>query len=338
MMYTAATHLVETLTKKPYPEFLKEKLWDPLGMTNTYHDFCGVDDSGTQEHVSAGYAWDTKKGEYVSKTLRSEPEGQGAGCIISCAEDYIKWVSSFLKGTGPLSDESRKEMATGRSIIHYSDDDDLPFYGLSAYGLGLYTESYRGHKIVGHSGSVFGFESLMRWLPQHNWGIYVIGNSNGAGWASVVLFHWLMDRLLGVREEDRIDWFTHCKKIKDKEEEEAEDPPEWEVELRKQDKVELGIPLEKVAGRYHDPGYKDMVIEFKDNKLVADCSDRCMGLLMDFEHISGNVFVAVERDPEEVFTSRSKTEVAIENGVVERLGLEFESALKGKLIWFQRVD
>lgn len=339
MMFSAAAYLVETLAKKPYGEFLKERLWDPLGMTHTYHDLPDVQARGAEEDLATGYVWDEKRKEYLAKPWRPEPEGHGAGSIISCPTEYLKWVNSFLKKTGPLSDETRDELVKGRILIHWDPDEDTPFYGLSAYAFGLQSESYRGHKLIGHGGSVYGFESSMRWMPEHGWGLYIIGNSNGVGEGALVLFHWLMDRMLGVKEDERIDWYAWWSEKKAKED--AEDPnkmPEWETDLRKQEKVELTVPLEKVVGHYHDAGYKDIIVEFKDGKLVADCMDRCYGLRMEFQHITGNMFLTLTKDPLSVYTNRMKAEVKVENGVVKSLGLDMEDALGGELIWFQRVD
>jgi len=339
-MYTAASYLVETLTKTPYAEFLKEKFWDPLGMTNTYHDYSGVQDAGAEENLATGYSWHVKKEKFIPKKWVNEPEGTGAGSIISCPADYIKWVRSFLQKTGPLSKESQDELVKGRTIIDWDPESQVPLYGHSTYALGWLSESYRGHRIVGHGGSVAGFDSLMRFLPEHEWGIYVIGNSNGADEAGEIIFHWLTDRVLGVKEEDRIDWFKWWKDRKDKAEAEddEDDMQEWEKELRKQEKKVLGVPIEQIAGHYYDPGYKDLIVEWKDGKLEADCSDRCFGFLIEFEHVSEDVFVALIRDTEDLNVSRVRAEIKIEDGGVKSLGVDFEGRLEKRLIWFQRVD
>jgi CubicO group peptidase (beta-lactamase class C family) len=42
IMFTVASYLVENLSGIPYAEFLRKKLWEPLNMADTFHDFADL--------------------------------------------------------------------------------------------------------------------------------------------------------------------------------------------------------------------------------------------------------------------------------------------------------
>jgi hypothetical protein len=112
--------------------------------------------------------------------------------------------------------------------------------------------------------------------------------------------------------------------------------PEWtnveDVEL-------LGVPMEKMVGRYYDVGYKGLVLEMKNGKLVADCSDRCFPYTLNFEHLTGNKFtVEMHGVWEGRLYSTIRGEIRVEGETVVAVGVGLETDVEGGLIWFDRVD
>jgi hypothetical protein len=87
------------------------------------------------------------------------------------------------------------------------------------------------------------------------------------------------------------------------------------------------------AGKYQNAGYHDLILEDKDEKLWADCSDRNFGFVLSLDHVSGDTFVAEIRD----FLDDSKRNVGAEFqlgalGEVESLGVEFVEEMKAEII------
>lgn len=208
--------MVEVLSSEPYAEFLKSQLWDPLQMSNTYHDVSGVKFNQATDRLASGYIWTEKTKSYNEVPVFDQPEGQGAGCIYSCVNDYAKWIRSMLKHTGPLSQNAQKEVIKPRSIIHLDDDDRMPFYSQPLYALGWAVENYRGFPVVEHDGCVPGFQSLMRYLPKQEWGVVIFGNSDSAGDVAEILVGHLMDEHLDVPVLERVDWAAFWRKSNEK--------------------------------------------------------------------------------------------------------------------------
>lgn len=339
LMYSAATHLVETLSGENYADFIRTRFWEPLDMTNTFHDLPGLDNDAAKARLTTPYYWDKKKEEYVSIPHAAQPEGQGAGLIFSTATDYAKWVRTLLKRSPPLSEASHTELIKPRAIIPTDEEDEIPFYSDPLYSMGLTVESYRGRKIIGHDGGVPGYCSLFRYVPELDWGVVMMGNSETAYFPTQILLHALLDDLIGVPANERIlneKFFreTYEKNLASREE--NRNAPEFQVP---ENPEPLGVEIDAVAGSYFDPGYKGIVLEVRDGKLVADCDDRCFPLFLTFTHLSGKKFLVEIYDVWEGDTSKTVSEIRIgEAGKVTAVGVRFEDEMKDDLTWFDRVE
>lgn len=354
-MYTVATHLVESISGMSYAEFLRSKIWDPLGMQDTYHDHPNIP-SAAKERLATGYRWDADKESYTRIPSYPSPEGQGAGGIFSAASSYAKFIRALLTDSAPLSSTAQKELVTPRTIIPSSSPLDIPYYSHSLYALGCIVESYRGHTVIGHDGDVSGFKALVRWMPEFQWGVVMLGNSEGAFYAEQVLFHGLMDGVVRgtspspspsptfLEKKADVDWVAFWRKWAEREEEEEREERRVEDEERYRlieggEKEGLGVPPdEKLEGRYFNAGYKGLVLEEWEGQLIADCHDRSFPLLLTFTYLQGKRFGVKVEDLWAGETRKVGAEFRIgEGGKVEALGVEFVEEMEGYLIWFDRV-
>jgi hypothetical protein len=199
--------------------------------------------------------------------------------------------------------------------------------------MGLSRTSYRGHTLIGHYGSV---PAVVCFLPKFDWGLVIFGNSDTAVYVNDVLKFTLLDDVLGVREEDRLDWTAFFTTFREMDEAEDAEKPEW---TNVENVEPLGISLEKMVGGYQNVGYKGLVLEMKDGKLMADCSDRCFPYTLIFEHLTGNKFVVEMHGVwEGRLYSTMRGEIRVEGESVVAVGVGLETDVKGGLIWFARVD
>ncbi|KAF1364492.1 beta-lactamase/transpeptidase-like protein [Lizonia empirigonia] len=306
-MYTVATHLIETVTGETYSNFVKKK------------------DMG-----AAGYHWDKEKGEHIAIPSYAQPEGQGAGCVYSSVSDYARWVRALLQHSHPLSEASHKEMVKGRIIVPFEGNDALPLYGHSLYALGLIVESYRGHALIGHDGAFDGFKALMRYVPGHNWGVVMFGNSDDAFYVLQILFHQLMDELLEVPQATRTDWPMYWKKCEvDEEEEEEKENPEL---LPPESSEPLPLPFDRFAGEYAHASYQTLTLAYKEGTLEADCTDKGMPFRLRFGHLSGNRFVVERENTLDKSTQKCQAEFDIDDGSIKGLGIPLCDGMKDELI------
>ncbi|KAF2828112.1 beta-lactamase/transpeptidase-like protein [Ophiobolus disseminans] len=335
IMYTVATHLVETVSGMPYAEFLRKKIWEPLGMTNTFHDLPDIEAHDAMERKATGYRWDKEKEKHVAIPAYSSPEGQGAGCIFSSAGDYAKWVRALIKHSPPLSEAAHIELITPRTIFPLTEEYDIPFGSPALYCLGLIRETYRGRTLISHDGDVPGFKAKLLYLPEFEWGLVILANLETSLYAEQILSHTLVDEVLSVPMEERVDWSAFFRKWYDRDKEHNEDDPEF---TKPTNPEPLGVALETLTGTYRDAGYKDLVLEMKDGKLVADCHDRCFPFVLTLEHLTEGKFAIEVYDVWGGERRKLKGEIRIQDGRAVSLGVGFEGEIEGHLTWFDRIE
>ena len=113
--YFLLAEIVEQISGMTYSKFVRQNIFEPLGMTNSgfYEELYGT------ENLAEMRVEDYDPMEPHLKGLT-----QGAGDIVSCAKDMDKWMTSFRTGA-ILSDESIKRVM--KPVNSYG-------YGWGVYG------------------------------------------------------------------------------------------------------------------------------------------------------------------------------------------------------------
>lgn len=142
--------IVEQVSGQHYQSFIRENIFEPLGMTGSGF----VSEVETNPDFSKSLSYDTF-------TLGENAEGllKGMGDIVSTAYDMDKWMTA-LKSGKVVSEESFAEMTTNHS----------PDYG-QRYGYGL-RGSYRGW---GHGGLIGDYWALDYINTEHGYNLFVVG-------------------------------------------------------------------------------------------------------------------------------------------------------------------
>lgn len=201
-MYSVASHLIETVTNQSLESFLRDNIWSPLNMTETYLSLNEA--QSAQRDVSQGFYLNqagkiTSTGRVFIETIR------GAGNILSSVSDYAKWASTMLNRGPPFSQSGYAALLGSHSIV--SRNPIEPFQTPTLYGLGWMSQAYKGEMIISHEGSQFGYGACVMLLPKRNFGLVLLGNNmNGVNAAANLLAYHLIDKELGVPPESQFDW------------------------------------------------------------------------------------------------------------------------------------
>jgi hypothetical protein len=175
----------------------------------------------------------------------------------------------------------------------------------------------------------------MRFLPKHDWGIVIFGNSDSAYFATQMILHLLMDDKLNVPVDDRIDWSDYWTNLYKKDQEEDKEMIE---SLSLLSVESCDIPLEKLAGTYHNAGYHTLNLEVCDGELVAICEDRCMPFKLTFYLSQGQKSSVKIHWTRDGATGKLNADVRVDDsGEVTSIGIGFVYELKDFLIWFDKV-
>ena len=117
-----------------------------------------------------------------------------------------------------VSEATALALRTPRMVVPDSESSPLhassfPELGPTSYGLGFFITTYRGHKLVWHSGSLDGYSLLFSFLPREKLGVLVLTNLSGNRPVPVCVTRNVFDRLLGL---EPIDWVARCKTLDQK--------------------------------------------------------------------------------------------------------------------------
>lgn len=287
MMYTVASHLVEVKIGKPFSTFLRERFFEPLGMTSTYLQASSAITSGQSDRLASGHQFDEENDTWDEFDAPDAPEAQGAGSIVTSAADYIKYVQAMLHSRHPISADSRKALIQPRILTDMADNDADPFCSPELYCLGWGTYYYRGHQVVIHEGLIDGFGSSHFFLPAHGFGAVILGNADGAEQITWILARVLIDAALNIPEADRPDWAAlQAQKLKNDDSDTKDELEELRERLKSDQGSEKPLPaLDAFVGDYVHPGYGTFKVEIRDEHLDIDATDRGFPCTFTFEHV-----------------------------------------------------
>jgi D-alanyl-D-alanine carboxypeptidase len=169
--YKALGLVLEAVEGRPYPDVLRDRVLEPLGMSATEpaitHDI--------KARLAVGYEYlhDDRVGHPGARLapatwLQTETAD---GSIASTAEDMCAFVRLLLRGgEGLLSEQSFAAMSSRRAQM-----------GETAwYGFGLVTRDLEGRRFIGHGGGMVGYLAGLQADPEAGVGAIVLQNGMSA--------------------------------------------------------------------------------------------------------------------------------------------------------------
>lgn len=150
--FTFLNKLVERVSGQTFAEFTTERIFRPLGMTNTQwrNDFTRV-----VRGRAAAYQPDDR-GTWREQMPFSNLHGSGG--LLTTADDLIRWTEALhadrVGRPGFLAEMTR--------TARLNDGRDL------TYALGITVGEYRGVKEVSHGGSTAGYRAHLAHYPDHD--------------------------------------------------------------------------------------------------------------------------------------------------------------------------
>jgi len=172
-----------------------------------------------------------------------------AGAVQTSVRDLARWLTFHATRTPPLLSEGMwRELHRPQAKMPAADQPEVqhPYYAL-----GWIYETYRGHPVVFHNGSIDGFTVHLGFLPETGQGLILLANRDSAREALTALADSAYDRLLGLAP---LDWETRIKEVPGP--------------LQPVRRVPLDFAIEDVVGSYEHPAYGVVTIGAKGNELV----------------------------------------------------------------------
>lgn len=298
VLYLVAGQIIPAVTGKSWDEFVKERIFKPLAMTESHTSVKAI-----QPGVNAISPHTKIDGKVTPIPFNDLDNSAPAGAINSNAIDMAKWVVVQLdRGLIRSSSDGKQRLFSDRqsramwSVTTPLGVNDPPpeLAGLKAnyagYGLGWSLGDYRGRKTVSHNGGLAGMVSRVMLIPEINAGVVVLTNQEEGGAFQSVALH-VLDYYLSAAPTD---WITAFRTVRDRGLAQAK-TLEQSAQSARNANSKPSLPLDKYAGRYSDVWYGEVKIALEDGKPVLRLG-KTPGMVGDLEHWQYDTFIARWRD------------------------------------------
>jgi CubicO group peptidase (beta-lactamase class C family) len=162
--YNLLGHIIESASGKPYWDFLRERIFIPLGMNQT----ADRDPQFIVRNRADGYEWENNR---LTGRDWDLTDLFAAGAIVSTITDLAKWEMG-LRGDAFLKKTSKEQIWTPFVL-----NDGKP----SSYGFGWNVGEFRGHKLISHTGHTAGFSAAISRYANDDLTVIVLTNLGTVG-------------------------------------------------------------------------------------------------------------------------------------------------------------
>ena len=288
--FMTAGEIIPKVTGKSWAEFLKEKIFVPLGMNNTLALSKDISSASNKSSAHTVVLGELKKIPYGNIDNLA-----AAGSISSSVNDMSKWVMMQLDN-GKLNGEEIMDASiiSETGIPHSILGDGGHMFNkshFSLYALGWFLQEYNGRKIVAHTGGVNGFVTSVALIPEEKLGIIVLTNTDANNFYEA-LRNEIQDACLGLPYRNYSQFFLQRQKRNE---------AEMQQQLKaKRDTIDshppTALPPKEYAGNYEHEVYGKMNIVLENDKLVMRFEHH-KGRYGTLEALGGNRFFCTYSDP-----------------------------------------
>ncbi len=323
VMFMTLGAMDEKLTGGTWEGDVKQKIFDPLGMT---HSNFTIKDLVANPDASIGY--DVKDDSVIEKLAYYNIAGMSpAGAINSSVNEMANWVITWINdgkfnGKEIIPSVFRNEAISSQFIMGSAlPGKEKPGLYFSTYGFGWMLSSYNGHYRVEHGGNIDGFSASTCFFPTDSIGIIVLTNQNGSPVPSLVR-NIISDRVLGLKYYD---WNADLKKTKEKAKSVEDSTVKSNVPKTNHPSTHA---LKDYAGNYNNPGYGTMHIYLQNDSLFAEGKGKILWL----RHNNFDVFDLLIKDSQNgidtaAVLSKAQFQLGM-NGDIESISIPFEAGIK----------
>jgi CubicO group peptidase (beta-lactamase class C family) len=183
--YAVLAMVVEKVAGEPFGDFLRRRIFKPLGMKHTL-----AYEKGKNDVPHRAFNHSFKNGAWVETDQSSTSAVLGDGGVYTNLDDLKKWVKA-LDSYKLLSADEMKPAYTAVAIGGNSSTDarrgtpgdtrsadyvepwDRPN---PAYGFGWFLDPFEGHRRIYHDGSTIGGKTTIQRLPDDRLTVIILSN------------------------------------------------------------------------------------------------------------------------------------------------------------------
>jgi D-alanyl-D-alanine carboxypeptidase len=157
--------VIEKVTGKPWHLALQERLLQPLGLSRTQYGAASVVIPGRVAGYTSGDGGAVvSNSDFVSMSVPAS-----AGALVSTLDDLRLWMRALTSGR-VISAASFAQMTTPAELVGASP--------ANPYGFGVYIWRVRGETMIGHTGQIDGFASVVGYIPSRDTTVVALANDD----------------------------------------------------------------------------------------------------------------------------------------------------------------
>ncbi|HEX2695881.1 MAG TPA: serine hydrolase, partial [Acidobacteriota bacterium] len=271
LMYAATGYIIELQSGKTWENFVRERIFTPLGMTSTVYSVADM-----LKQPDRGVPYTEKRDSFELYEIPYYEDMAGVapcGAIISNILDMSRWLTALMnegmyEGKQVLPADVLKATLEPAIALPNTMAETRGYWEVlnTAYGMARETTSYRGRLLTFHGGDLPGFHSQISFMPKEKLGVivFVIGD-HCAGLYNLVSYN-VYERLLGL---DETPWSTRMLELRLKGKKAG-------TEARAKagaDRVPSTMPTHKLsdyAAEYEHPAYGVLKVTREGDALQVD--------------------------------------------------------------------
>ena len=284
--FIPAAMIIEKVTGKSWEDNIRERIFEPLGMTESTFNGEGFAEA---ENVALPYEFLSREGKMVINPLHGEEQALWwltvigpAGSICCSTTDLIKWAQFQLNdgkadGKELISKKNMDYLHKGVTITSQSASKT------TLYGHCWFIEQSNKGRLFFHTGTTWGMTTLCAFVPELNLALTVQVNSEAPSDPRYAIMRRLIDLCLDLENYDYNaeyleKWYTNAAK-------EVEEKAKADAE-----KVNTPAPESKLlVGKYtKDPLFGDSWITLEKGKLYIKIGKQ--GWKHEMTHVNGNTY------------------------------------------------
>ncbi len=277
LMFIAAGKVIEKVSGKPWGEFVKERILDPLGMTRTTTSIKDLPDNAAWPHNTSG-------GKLRVLHRGNVDSAAAAAGLNSSVADLSKWIRLQL---GQGTSDGKKIFSDTQSWQMWQPNISLPVgpnsikanptKHFSSYGMGWFLFDYHGRKVMNHSGGLDGMLSYTVLIPEEKTGFVILTNNETPSFA--IMMNKILDIMVGAPDHD---WNADAI-ARDKRNTAADTEEREKVDAARVKNTKPTLALSDYAGTYSSQMYGDVTIAEENGKLVLRLGP-APNFVADLEH------------------------------------------------------
>jgi CubicO group peptidase (beta-lactamase class C family) len=283
LMFIAAGRVIEKVSGKPWPQFVKEHFLGPLGMSRTTTTIGDLKDNVAMPHNESF-------GKLHALPHRSVDGADSAAGLNASVADLTKWIRLQLgrgtfQGKEIFSSQRSWEMWQPNIMMPVSEAaaKSNPTRHFSGYGMGWFVFDYQGRKVMNHSGGLDGMLSYTTLVPEDNLGFVVLTNSEAPAFS--IMNSTILDIFTGAPKRDRsAELLKQVAAGKDADAAEIK-----KVDSERKAGTKQALLLDGYAGTYHSQLYGDVAVTQENGHLVMKMIPS-PNLTADLEHWQDDKF------------------------------------------------